>query len=431
MVLTVYLFLDIFRPEILFDAANGENRVLLWIGATALIVWILESLVTGRRWRPAASTPFAFGMLAVALLSSGLAFIREGGDQMTKFLDLAKSVYVYFLVVQTVDTERRLSYLRTILVIFILGLALGGVMYSRGYMVPGFNYDRSERLQYVGILNDSNDLALVYVAGWAIVLFNMVHAPGFFRKVVLFLCLVPLAWAIVLTASRGAMLASMAAVIVVFRSRLGKVLLPAILGIGAVLLMNHFGVARMDKLSSDEESAEQRIVSWGQGWYMLRSNPLLGIGPRNYTEYHNMNAHSTIVQVGAEAGMLGLFCWLGFYYFPLQEFTKWRWLRSAEGGGAGPPLRVQEMQSALIASFVASLFLSRLYINTQYLLVGMVMAARALPEYEAEPEGEPEAEDGSNEVAYKPTVSLWKLASIQLLVLITWRVVVRQFVTGI
>lgn len=423
--LTIYLVLDVLRPqEVLYPESTAP--IMFWAAIALLCFWLIETVATGRGWRSFPSTRFVFGLLVVAMLSSGIAYIRDGGDQWSKFQDMAKALFIYVFIVQTVGTARRLAYVRNLLVLLIVILAVAGVLFSLGVAVPGFKWERDERLQYAGIFNDSNDLGLMYVVAFAILLFGIVNTRRIGDKILFLVLLIPVGWAIYLTASRGAILGALTGVFLAFRRRFG-LLLPAALACAALLAMNQYNVARMNQLAVGEESAEQRIVAWGQGWYMLRSHPLLGVGPRNFVEYHGKTAHSTVVQAAAELGMAGLFCWLGMFYYPLQEFTRWNSLR--KGKSTGPPMPVQQLQAALLGCMVAGLFLSRLYINTPYLLAGLVVVAREITQDE-EPEQETEI-DASQRPTYTPDLSIGRIACIQLGVLMVWRIVIFRVISGI
>jgi len=416
--LSFYLLLDTFRPEVLFPGTGPG--IMLWAGIALLVCCVTEMLLTGRGWRSLPPTRYAIGLMAAAMLSFGLAYFRgEGASETANLLDLPKAVVIYLVIIQTIHTERRLAYVRWLLVILITGLALGGICFSLGMNLPGYNLEREGRLQYAGIFNDSNDLGLMFVVGWAVLIFSLINTRGFWRRLLFLVWLGPLAWAIVLTASRGAMLAALTAVFLTFRRRFGMVI-PGIIALGLLVTANRMGIARMDRLAMDEESAEGRIASWGQGWYMLRSHPILGVGPHNFLLYHNKAPHSTVVQVAAETGLIGLICWVGFFYFPLQEFTRLDFIRNKTG--TGPPFSVQQLQAALMACIVAGLFLSRLYINTPDMLAGLVMVARDL---------QPKEEEEKLEQLYTPQLSLQTLALLVIGLLIVWRLTVRQFVSGI
>ena len=81
----------------------------------------------------------------------------------------------------------------------------------------------------------------------------------------------------------------MAGIFLSFRKLIGAMATTVLAG-GVLIGMVTSGIGRMDMLRSDEASAEQRILSWAQGWYMLRGHPLIGVGFRNYNRYHPLAA---------------------------------------------------------------------------------------------------------------------------------------------
>ncbi len=415
LMLCFYIVVEVVRPEVLFT--DGGGRILLWTSIAVTVAWLGEKLAGNKPWRSFPSTSFMIGLILVGAASSLVASYRGYPDSFTKFEDLFKAVFIYFMASQILDTERRLDIVRWVLICAISWVAIGGILFSQGHNLPGFNYDQSERLQYSGVFNDANDLGMLYLVAFGMLLFGVFNRPGPFRKLLFGAWAAIPAWGILLTASRGAMLGVGAAVIVAIRRRSG-ILIPALVAGILLIAANRFGVARMDQFASDEESAEGRIRSWAQGWYMLRSNPLLGVGPRNYTEEHPVAPHNTIVQVTAEMGMAGLFCWIGFFYFPLQEYVKIANLRHA---ATGTPLALQQLQAGLLPAFVAGLFLSRAYIIIPYLLAAMVLAAREIAPEDA-------AEEGT---VYASSLSFARLAMLVVGILLAWRVLARQFITGI
>jgi O-antigen ligase len=272
------------------------------------------------------------------------------------------------------------------------------------------------RLQYAGIFEDSNDLGLMFAVAWSIILFPLVNKTGILGRILLVCWLLPLGWAILLTASRGAILAALTSVLLAFRRRF-NIVLPVVLAFGLLIGLNQMGITRMDRLSADEGSAEGRLVSWGQGWYMFRSHLLLGVGPRNFTLYHGKGAHSSLVQAGSEIGVIGLACWIGFFYYPLQEFATFGWVI---GKNSKTPFALSQLQAALMACMVAALFLSRVYITTPYLLAGLAIAARDVTGDESV--DRPQVTEG---------LTFVRLSLLTLIALLAWRISAREFITGI
>jgi O-antigen ligase len=213
-------------------------------------------------------------------------------------------------------------------------------------------------------------------------------------------------------------------VILALRKRVG-IVLPVIVALIGLIVMHQLGIARMDTLSTGESSAEGRIKSWAQGWYMLRSNPAVGVGPLNYSHYHPMAAHSSLVQIAAETGMLGLFCWIGFLYFPLRETIESMWHRRPMS--TDPPFVVQQIQAALLVLFITGLFLSRAYTLLPYLLAGLVLCGRRLAETGRESQAD-------SLQKFWPRVSwmdLRRVAAAQMICILAWRFLARHYIEGI
>jgi len=64
----------------------------------------------------------------------------------------------------------------------------------------------------------------------------------------------------------------------------------------------------------DDESAMGRIEAWGEGWQLLKSNPIIGVGKGQFKEYHKKDTHSSYVRAGSELGLLGLYAFIGMIY---------------------------------------------------------------------------------------------------------------------
>lgn len=76
-------------------------------------------------------------------------------------------------------------------------------------------------------------------------------------------------------------------------------------------------------IASDEYSYSTRVVAWEIIWKdLIRVNPLLGLGPANYYYYTQLfpimgynvqfNSHNNYVDIIAQAGILGLACFMWF-----------------------------------------------------------------------------------------------------------------------
>jgi hypothetical protein len=120
---------------------------------------------------------------------------------------------------------------------------------------------------------------------------------------------------------------------------------------------------------------------------------VLGVGLQNWERYHRLAAHNSFIQVAAETGILGLLCWLGFFYFPMEDS-----LRAILPGQRfeSPPFAAAQLQATLVVWFVTALFLTRNQTLLPYVLAGSVIAANHIqfrPQIRGELEAEPLRED--------------------------------------
>jgi O-antigen ligase len=103
-----------------------------------------------------------------------------------------------------------------------------------------------------------------------------------------------------------------------------------------------------------DPSAASRLDLWGNCWQLMKSDPLLGIGPRHFpTIAHTFGwnrgkeAHSLWLQLGAEVGLPGLGALLLFY-----GLTAWRLFPLAREKIAVPDPAFVQLACGVIASLV-------------------------------------------------------------------------------
>ena len=97
------------------------------------------------------------------------------------------------------------------------------------------------------------------------------------------------------------------------------------LGLAAIaaLALLTFGPSRMTNFDSKEASANNRFSYWESGWYMLQTEPLLGVGfGRFVDENGGMTAHNSFVLCFAELGLTGYFFWIGSLYYCFRRPKK-------------------------------------------------------------------------------------------------------------
>jgi hypothetical protein len=239
------------------------------------------------------------------------------------------------------------------------------------------------RVRYRGLLQDPNELAWAVSA--ALPLLLALGAPALRRarpasagaggralRLLMVAALGALAVAcVVLTHSRTGQLAVLAAVAAFFARRPG---VAAGLGLAVAVPLAMLG-GRAG--AEAQASTEERIECWARGLDMWRDNPLLGVGPGQFTEHHYLTAHNSFVLALAETGPIGLFLWTAVLYLCFK--TALAAQRHARLHPEAAPMR--PWASALVASCaataIASFFLSLVHHAVLWIFVGLCAALHA------------------------------------------------------
>ncbi len=202
---------------------------------------------------------------------------------------------------------------------------------------------------------------------------------------------------IYLTGSRGAMLATVAAVVVwmllagrQYRRRLiflPLIMLPLLLvpGVGSRLFT--VDLTTGSSFAVEDGSVLERSAAARVTFAIFEANPLLGVGPGNANTlmepyvaageglvYRNVAAHNTYLQLAAEDGLLGLFGWLAFFSGVLIVGV--RTVRAYPVKPHAPPddarLFAAAGTAAMAAWMTASVFLHFAFLRPLFVVVAMV-----------------------------------------------------------
>jgi len=323
------------------------------------------------------------GLLAGVAMSHVSHFYFAGLlDSLEKF---GKVVLVFLLVTVVVNTPRRVKTLAVVMVAASLFLAAQGIVqFHRGYGFGGpadlpLSHGGVVRVRATGIFNDPNDLALMLVTimpflGMVVVTRNV----KFLLRLTALAALVPVAYAVYLTNSRGGWVAlgamGVAFVTLAFSRRIGLVLVAVFLA--AIIALRP---TRLEGISANH--GRDRLVLWGYGNQMLKQNPFFGVGMNQFTEQPGVGhvAHNSFVHTYAELGMFGYFFWLGLVVGTFWDTWALRRAQIQEGSAC---TFLPHLSTAILAGFcgfmVAAFFLTRCYVLPLYLIMALVVAMRMI-----------------------------------------------------
>jgi putative inorganic carbon (HCO3(-)) transporter len=365
-----YLTLIYVRPMDFVPLLQGLPLVFIMGAATFGFVVINTVFNRGAFVR----TPqnFMIVWLFIAAVFSHLSNNFFGGalSSAKEFLNL---IFVYYLAVSLVTTEKRLRIIMWLLVVLTLYLAVTGIYQGiTGIGIGGETMIRG-RIRGIGIFNDPNDLCLAFLMVMPFLAYRIAARKSLGEFAVAGGSFAVLLWALLMTNSRGGMLAFLTAMGLLFMRRFGRKVgfALAFLGIAGIFAM---GPSRLTDLSARGESAYGRVEAWSAGLTMFKWRPLFGVGMDRFTDYHVLVAHNSFVHTAAELGLFGLIPWVLIIFVSLRN-TYQVGTRVTATRDAG----IAELCNSVFFGFVgfmtALVFLSRSFNPLLFLLVGLSAAA--------------------------------------------------------
>lgn len=313
---------------------------------------------------------------ALTVMYGGVAENIESERSFTEYIKMFVMFGVAALVIY------RLNQLWILLAVVALADAYVGYEVNMYYFSLGYN--RIQRAGYGGL--DNNGAGLMMAMGIPLCYFLWEGTLGRFRWVFLG-CIPVLAHAVQLSFSRGAMVAALASVPVVFVfSRHKKwLMLFGLAGVAFVLATS--GPELRDRFLSIKRhdldaSANSRKLTWSIAIDFANNNPFFGLGLRcsklhmkKFGADENQAIHSQYFQLAADAGWVGAGLFVALVTAVL--WTCYRlWWRTREWPPYPEVIRTRAMAGAVSSSLVlysvGALFLSLDTFELPYILMLIV-----------------------------------------------------------
>lgn len=314
------------------------------------------------------------------------------------FTSMAKITAIYYLI-SNLLIER--DNLKKFIWVFLIS---NFILVFTGFMAGGYKGALSGGVFAGGFVSDSNDYALAVNVILPFFWYLFIYEKRSMRKAIYgfssLICLI----AVIYSFSRGGFIGLSAAVIYMLITSKKKILniiiFLVLLGICFVLAPPEYW-ERMRSITGYQNedirsSSQIRARLWKIGVNMAIKNPIFGVGPLNFpyqiVEYGadvepNLNelhylggraAHNTFIQVAAELGLPGLFCFMALIIIAYKnansvqrKFTSIQrredyWLQAL-------PLAIK---AALVAYCVSSFFLTTSVYPHVYILSALSFAIR-------------------------------------------------------
>ncbi len=324
------------------------------------------------------------------MIAVGIPFAFWRGGSASAALDFGKTIVYNLLIVSLVNTRERF---RQFLTVYAAAIGYLGASSAWGYFhgdsVFAQGIDRAQGLTNAG--GDPNSLAITLVTALPLTLLLVAERGKLLRGFAIAICAVNIC-TIVLTGSRTGFLCllMLAMVFVVTRKRAVArlpLLAIAVAAVWVAMPAEYKGRYTSVEHLKNDESYQNRIISWKSGLHMFEDHPLTGVGIGNFPDANGekywpikngvriwLQPHSLYVQAIAETGLLGTSAFLLLLISMVRDNRKLRrMLREGEAPGwiKNFPLAANfSILGLLICGYSAHL----LYRHTWYELAAMTSA---------------------------------------------------------
>lgn len=314
--LCAYLFVEYVRPQSIVPQLD----VLPWAQTFLLLAIGMSFLDRKLRWVHDRASVFLLLFLLVIILAS--TFAEFPSISWDHFKDFFGWVIVYFLVINIVNTERRLLIFLAIFVLASFKLSFFG---ARLWAGRGFAFTDWGIMGPPGFFQNSGELAVQMLMFAPIVFCLALFMRPYVGRIKYFILLfipVTAAMTVLGASSRGGQLGLAYQVYrVLLKTRLALRTLLLAVALGAVVwqLLPDEQKQRFTSIGEDR-SSRQRLLYWEHGLEMIKEHPVLGVGYFNFPAFYERHypqdmlyphaelPHNIFIQVGTDAGLLGLLC---------------------------------------------------------------------------------------------------------------------------
>ncbi|MFT6902573.1 MAG: O-antigen ligase [Colwellia sp.] len=297
-------------------------------------------------------------------------------------LDIFNTIFImYFVSLPLITTERQLR----VLALLFAGLIIYYVYWANtqyfDFIMSQFNKGRLMGPRS-SPYRDENKLAMLFVTGMPFLLFGVFYFKSLILRGIFGLGLLFLWHSIILTGSRGALVAIAVATLVSYlliKSRIMGMLLVAGL-VAAVIyqggqLLNRTNETIAEVKTQTEKAVDPRVQSWQTGIGLIKKHPLLGVGVQRFQEatrifYPGRNpyvAHNTFLNFAANTGLTNGIIYLLLYWLQFKRFRK---IRKSE---TDPSTTMSYLNNstmvALTGFYVGSMFLDLIIYEPFYFLL--------------------------------------------------------------
>jgi putative inorganic carbon (hco3(-)) transporter len=301
--LLIYIVVLYIRPQEYIDFFLGKPVVPISL-LTATLLW----MVAQKKQFDAPQHGLMIGLTACIFLS--VLFTGWLTGALNALTDFLPTLLLFYIVATSTTSLKRLQGLSIVMTAVCVVIAFHGMGQIEDEFGVGWTGAEmiEERITYLGFLNDPNDLSMAFLMVLPLALYVAQVGSFLLLRLAAYASMGVILYGVFLCNSRGSLL-GIAAMLFAYAVRrfgwLRSVIVAPMLLVPLLLL----APSRIGEMAADEESAAGRWDAWFEGFEMLRSRPLFGVGKGLFTDHNGLTAHNSFVLSFAETGLVGYFFW--------------------------------------------------------------------------------------------------------------------------
>ncbi len=322
--LLLYYFIMELRPAELIPglASVGIEKVVVGM---LVVSYAIVSLLRDKKIS-IVMHPILWAILAFFLVQVMSGFVSvELTLTFEHNIEYVKGIVLVILVVQILNRPERFRGFVWLYITMMAYLAISGVIaYMTGNVIVAQGIERIQSLTSAG--GDPNSLATSIDISLPFVLILISRAKTLWLRGVLVMFAGFMAYAVILSGSRGGLLGLLVGMFLLWLTSKKKITYGAIAVVvifGAASLMPKQYIERYSTIASYAEggevdaSTQGRYDAWEAGWNMFTDHPIMGVGANTFGWAHaemyspqfqrsSLKAHSMYFQIIAELGLVGV-----------------------------------------------------------------------------------------------------------------------------
>lgn len=374
----LYLLMEYVRPQSLYPSID----ILPWSMLTIMLAYAAY-FMEGNRESVKSPINVILALLFIQVLIS-CTFAYKPGLAFSNIRVYLDWVIIYFLIVKTVNSERRYILFLVAFFLFNFKMTQHGFLSWAG---RGFTFQKWGVTGAPGWFHNSGEFGIQLCIFIPMVCYFIYALRKHWNKLVLgFFLLMPLTGIVsaVATSSRGALVGLAAAALwTLFRTRyffrVGLVL--AVIATITYNLIPEQSMERFQNMGEDVTS-RQRFERWEQGIDMMNNHPLTGIGLENWMPYQRDFyqpelgyglSHNIFIQAGSELGYPGLVLLLFFIVFCFLVNARTRKIAKQTQNNF-IFVMTHGLDAALIGYLISASFVTVLFYPYQWIHVAFIVS---------------------------------------------------------